>query len=44
VQAFLQTFRVDIYRDNSGDIRTDDYIGDCRVVRRDVYRDDYKAS
>ena len=48
MQAFLQTFRADVYRDNIGDVRTDDYIGDCRDVRRDVrrdvHRDDYKTS
>ena len=32
--------RADICRDDSKDIRTVDYIGDYRAVRRDVYRDD----
>ena len=30
--------------DDGGDVCTDDYIGDCRAVRRDVYRDDYSTA
>jgi hypothetical protein len=43
VQAFVQTFVrafvqmfVQASRDDSGDVCTDDYIRDCRAVRRDV--------
>jgi hypothetical protein len=31
-------------RDDGGDVCTDDYIGDCRAVRRDIYRDNYSAA
>jgi len=41
VQAFVQTF-VQAFRDDGGNVRTDDYIGNCRAIRRDVYRDVYK--
>ena len=35
VQAFVQMF-VQASRDDSGYVCTDDYIRDCRAVRRDV--------
>ena len=47
MQSFIELYvsirtdvRADIYRDDGGDICTVDYIGDCRAIRRDVYRDD----
>ena len=35
--------RADVYRDDGEDVHTDDYIDDCRAVRRAVRRD-YKTS
>ena len=41
VQAFVQTF-VQAFRDDYGNVRTDDYIGNCGAIPRDGYRDVYK--
>ena len=33
---------VQAFRDDGGNVRTDDYVGNCRAVRKDVCKDAYK--